>query len=231
MRSLLVLHTSWKALLAVLVLGALPAQAKPRVGVGLDLFIEDARLSGEQAINASRRDESFDYGSDSFLSATISMSVPAPIASERARIGGGFRLFGNYGAAGNRVFGFGLLNQAFISAEYGLPVAEKMEVMFGARGGLSLLLPGQEFSQEIDRLQDEGVGVWSLPRLGWVLGLSAGARRQLSEKVFLRADLSGQLEKLYLFATSEEIDGLQFSKDWSTSGLRLGFTLGVEFTL
>jgi hypothetical protein len=208
-----------------------PASKKLRIGVGVDLFTEDSRMSGEQAINTSRRDESFDYSGGNFLSLTLGMSVPAPIASERARIGGGVRLFGNHTRGGDAVFGFGMLNQAFITGEYGLPVGKQFEAMFGARGGLQLLLPGREFSAEINRLQDQGVDVWSVPRLGWLAGLSVGARRQMAEHILLRADLAAQYEKLFLFATSQEIDGLQFNKDWSTSGIRLGLTLGIEFAL
>lgn len=207
------------------------AASRMRVGVGLDLFTERARMAGEQSINASRRDESFEYKSATFLSATLSLSIPAPILEERARIGGGVRLFGNYSAGGDRRFGFGLLNQAFVLGEYGLPVADKTEVMFGGRIGMSLLVPGRDLDREIERLQVQGVSVLSVPRVGWLAGLSAGARRRMSEHILLRADLSGQLDKLYLFATSETIEGLQFSKSWSTFGLRLGFTLGVEFAL
>ena len=207
------------------------AQSHLRIGVALDLFTEKASMTGEQAINTSHTDESFDYSSSSFLSATLSMSVPAPIAKERARIGGGVRLFGNYSASGNRTFGFGLLNEAFILGEYGLPVADKTEVMFGARVGLSLLLPGHELSQEIERLQVQGVDVWSVPRLGWLAGVSAGVRRRMSEHILLRADVLGQIDKLYLFSTSQEIEGLQFEKHWSTFGLRIGLTLGIEFAL
>ncbi len=207
------------------------ARSHMRIGVALDLFAEKAKLSGTQTINTSPRDESFDYGSTTFLSATLSMSVPAPIAKERARIGGAVRLFGNYSADGNHPFGFGLFNQAFVTGEYGLPVADKMEAVFGGRVGLSLLIPGHEMSAEIHRLQDQGVDVWGVPRVGWLGGLSAGARRRMSEHILLRADLSGQLEKLYLFATSEDLGGLQFDKHWSTLGLRLGLTLGVEFAL
>jgi hypothetical protein len=208
-----------------------PASKKLRIGVGVDVFTEDSRMSGEQAINTSRRDESFDYSGGNFLSVTLGMSVPAPIASERARIGGGVRLFGNYTRGGDGQFGFGLLNQAFVTGEYGLPVGKQFEAMFGARGGLAMLVPGREFSAEINRLQDQGVDVWSVPRLGWLAGLSLGARRQMSERILLRADLAAQYEKLFLFATSQEIDGLQFNKDWSTSGIRLGLTLGIEFAL
>lgn len=207
------------------------AASRMRVGVGLDLFTESAHMAGEQSINASRRDESFDYKSATFLSATLSLSIPAPVLEERARIGGGVRLFGNYSAGGDRRFGFGLLNQAFVLGEYGLPVANKTEVMFGGRAGMSLLIPGRDFDQEIERLQVQGVGVLSVPRVGWLAGLSVGARRRMSEHILLRADLSGQLDKLYLFATSETIEGLEFSKSWSTFGLRLGLTLGIEFAL
>jgi hypothetical protein len=215
----------------VRVAGMPRAPTKLRIGVGVDVFTESSRMNGEQAINASRRDESFDYNSSSFLSATLSLSVPAPIASERARLGGGIRLFGNYTGGGNSNFGFGMLNEAFITGEYGLPVGGYFEATFGARGGLALLFPGREFSEEINRLQDQGVDVWSVPRLGWLAGLSVGARRQMSEHILLRADLAAQYEKLFLFATSQEINGLQFNKDWSTSGIRLGLTLGIEFAL
>lgn len=235
MRSLLALHHSWKALLPVtLLLCALPSGAQPRVGVGLDLFTESTHLTGEQAINASRQDESFDFGNARFLAATLSLSVPAPIAKERARIGAGVRLFGNYDASQEdqeETFGFGLFNQAFLTGEYGLPVMDKLEALLGARAGVGLLFPGREFSQEIDRLQQDGVSVWSVPRVGWLLGLSLGARRRMSEKIFLRADLMAQMEKLYLFATDQEIDGVQFEKSWSTNGMRLGLTLGAEFSL
>ncbi|HYI00300.1 hypothetical protein [Hyalangium sp.] len=207
------------------------AKSRMRVGVGLELFKENSHLAGSQSINASRTDESFDYSSATFLSATLSLSIPAPILAERARIGGAVRLFGNYSASGNRQFGFGLLSQAFITGEYGLPVADKTEVMFGGRVGMSLLVPDRELSQEIDRLQVQGVGVWSVPRVGWLGGLSLGGRRKMSERIHLRADLSAQLDKTYLFATNETIEGLEFSKSWSTSALRFGFTVGAEFSL
>jgi hypothetical protein len=210
---------------------ALPAwAADTRIGVGVDLFTESSRLTGQQSINAARRDESFDYNSHGFLAATLNLSVPAPL-SERTRMGAGVRLFGNYGAGGGQAFGFGLLNEAFVTGEYGLPVADKMEAVFAARGGVALLVPGKEFSQEIHRLQGEGVSVWSVPRVGWLGGISVGARRKMSQHLLLRADVSGQLEKLFLFATSQDVKGLDFSKSWNTFGLRLGLTLGVEFAL
>lgn len=232
MHSPLVQRAPWKVLLSLLLLAlALPAEAQTRIGVGLDLFRERSSVTGSQSINDSVIEENFNYSSASLFSATLSMSVPAPILADRARIGGAVRLYGNYSASGDRDFGFGLLNQAFATGEFGLPIADRMELMFGARAGLSLLIPGRDLMEEIDRLQNQGADVWSVPRVGWLGGLSLGTRRKMSDKILLRADLSGQLEKLFLFATSEDIDGLQFDKSWSTFGLRLGFTLGVEFAL
>jgi hypothetical protein len=233
MRSLPVLPACWKALAAFALCAlALPAQADTRIGLGLDLFTESSRMAGHQTINTARQDESFDYRSNSFLSAALSLSIPAPI-SERARMGAGLRFLGNYGAGGegNRSFGFGLLNEVFVTGEYGLLVAEKTEAVFGARGGLALLVPGKEFDDEITRLREQGVSAWHVPRVGWLGGISVGARRRMGEHLLLRGDFTGQLEKLFLFATSQDIKGLDFEKSWSTFSLRLGLTLGVEFAL
>jgi hypothetical protein len=204
---------------------------KLRVGLGGDLFLEGSRMTGEQSINTSRIDESFDYSSLGFLSATAWLNTSVPTVSERLRVGAGLRIFGNYGAGGGRQFGFGLLNEVFVNGEYGLPVADKMEVVFGARAGLSFLVPNREFAAEIRRLQEQGVSVWNVPRVGWLLGPSVGARRRMSDRIWLRADLLGQAEQQYLFATSQEISGLRYTKTWSTLALRLGLTLGAEFAL
>ncbi|WPB75150.1 hypothetical protein KYC5002_39910 [Archangium violaceum] len=201
-----------------------------RIGVSPDLYLEGARMSGVQYINATRLDESFDY-SAGFLSITAWVNTPVPTVSERLRLGAGVRVFGNYAASGGQQFGFGIYNELFASGEYGLPVADKMEVVFAARAGLSLLIPGLEFAETISRLQTQGVAVWSVPRVGWLLGPSVGARRRMSDKIWLRADVLGQIGQQYLFATSQEISGFNYSKNWSTLGLRLGLSLGAEFSL
>jgi len=206
-----------------------------RIGVGGDLFFESSRMTGVQGINASRIDESFDYNSLGFVSATAWLNTSVPSVSERLRVGAGLRIFGNYAAGGGRQFGFGLLNEAFVNGEYGLPVADKMEVVFGGRAGLSFLVPNESqeanLAGEIRRLQEQGVAVWSVPRVGWLLGPSVGARRRMSDRIWLRVDLNGQIGQQYLFATSQEISGLRYTKNWSTLALRLGLNLGAEFAL
>ena len=110
-------------------------------------------------------------------------------------------------------------------------MAERTELVLGGRVGLSVLVPGREFSEYIDQLQEQGINVWGVPRVGWLVGPGVGVRRRMSERIWLRADLLGQVGKQYLFATSQEISGLQYAKDWSTLALRLGLSLGAEFGL
>ncbi|MFY0564645.1 hypothetical protein ACN28E_12390 [Archangium lansingense] len=206
------------------------AQGRMRIGVSPDLYLESARMTGVQNINAVQLDETFDY-SAGFLSATVWATTPVPTVSERLRVGAGVRILGNYVASGGQQFGFGILNEAFVSGEYGLPIADKTELIFAGRAGLSFLIPGLEFAETIRNLQAQGVDAWSVPRVGWLLGPSLGARRQMTDRIWLRADLLGQVGQQFLFATSQDISGFRYTKNWSTLGLRLGLSIGAEFSL
>ena len=212
-------------LVALFVAGS--ASAQERLGVGLDLWGDSGQLAGEQFINNSRLDESFDWGS---LGASGSAWLLFQ-ARERFRAGPGLRIYGNYGSGNNPNFIFGFLAEALFMGEYSLHAIEKFDAIFGGRVGIPVLFPGGEFQQEITRLQSEGVGVWGLPRIGWLAGLSVGTRRQMSEKLWLRADLNGQYEQLFLFLTDENVDGLRFRKSWNTHSLRVGLTLAAELAL
>lgn len=209
---------------------AASAPRQLRVGVGPDLYLDGGQMTGVQNINTAHLDESFGYTAG-FFSATAWLNTSVPTVSERVRVGAGLRILGNYTASGGQPYGFGLLNELFVSGEYGLPVADKWEAVFAGRAGLSFLIPGLDFASDIQKLQAQGVSVWSVPRVGWLLGPSVGARRRMSERIWLRADILGQIGQQYLFATSQEISGLQYSKNWSTLALRLGLSLGAEFSL
>ncbi|MGA9520876.1 MAG: hypothetical protein WBV82_05395 [Myxococcaceae bacterium] len=225
MRSSLNGVRSVAAVLGVLVAGS--ALAQERIGVGFDPFFESSTMSGEQSINISRFDESFDYGAaGGAVSAWLLWS-----AEKRVRVGPGLRVYGNYGSGDNPQFIFGFLTDAFAMGEYSLNVIEKFDVIFGGRAGLSVLVPGQELSSEIQRLRLQGVDAWNVPRLGWLAGLSLGTRRQMSEKIWLRADFHGEYTQLFLFATHHSVDGFDVGKAWNTHSIRLGLLLGAEFSL
>jgi hypothetical protein len=91
-----------------------------------------------------------------------------------------------------------------------------------------VLFPGEQFGEEIRRLQSQSADVWSLPRLGWVAGVNVGLRRQLAGALYARLDLGGQLGHQFLFATDQIVDGLRFRKHWGNDIRRLGATLGIE---
>jgi hypothetical protein len=213
--------------IAAALLSATAAFAQERVGVALDVWAEGSSLTGEQWINTSRIDESFTYGA---LGGAANLFMLWRI-DERLRFGPNLRLFGNYGASGDRGFILGFLSEASAAVEYALPAYEQFEALFGARAGLAVLFPGGAFAEEISRLQAEGVGIWNVPRPGWLVGLSVGARRPIGGNVSLRADLHAQYEQLFLFATDQLVDGLRFRKSWRTDGLRGGFLLGAEIAL
>jgi hypothetical protein len=193
-----------------------------------DFFLEKSRMGGEQIINVTRRDESFDYASNGFISVTTALSYPW---GKRFRLGPGIRVLGIYSGAGQDAFEFGFLVEALLMGEVGIPLVEKWEMTLGGRLGLPVLFPRGDFGDEIRRLQVDRVGVWSLPRIGWIAGITAGAKRQMTERLWLRADLNGQLEQIFLFATDELIEGFAFRKNWSAHIVRVGLTVGLEVTL
>jgi hypothetical protein len=199
-----------------------------RVGLGLDFFLESSRLNGEQWINTTRRDESFDYPSAGLISGTVSLMFGR---GGRLRIGPGLRLYGNYAAGDNRDFLFGVLSELFALAEYGIPAIEKVQVVLGGRAGAGLLFPAGDFGDEIRRLQRQGLGVWSIPRVGWLAGVNAGARRPLGDRLSVRLDVLAQMSQLFLFATDQVVFDLRVRKGWSTYSMRYGLTLGLELAL
>lgn len=194
-----------------------------RIGASVELYGESSRMSGEQWINNFRADESFDYRAGPLAATVYALFHP----TERFRVGPAVRFMGNYGER----FTFGYLAEAHAQADYALRAFEQVDAVFGTRVGVSVLFPGEELAEEIRRLQAQRADVWSVPRLGWVAGLSVGARRKIAGNLYGRAEISGQLGHHFLFSTDQIVDGLRFRKFWGTDVRRLGFNLGVEVAL
>lgn len=202
-----------------------PALAVERIGVSLDGFAESGEMNGEQWIESSRINESFDF-SGAGLSGSAWLLWKF---QDRIRFGPGLRIHGRYGFANSYDFGF--LGDAFMTGDYSLPIFAGWDLTLGGRAGLSLLVPGGDLGDEISRLQAEGAGVWSVPRVGWVGAVSVGARRQIIDRLHLRLDFNGQIGQLFLFATDERVEELRFRKSWNTWTQRVSATLGLEVTL
>lgn len=198
-----------------------------RIGVSLDLWGESSRMSGEQWINNFRSDESFDYGSGPLAASIYVLFQPW----QRVRIGPMIRFLGNYGEGGGNGFTFGYATEGVALGEFSLRAFEKFDVVLGGRAGVSVLFPGEEFANEIRRLQAQGASVWSLPRIGWVAGLNAGLRRQIAGRLYGKLELGGHVGHQWLFATDEIVEGLRFRKYWGNDIRRLSASLGVEVAL
>lgn len=214
----------------LLTFAAGPAAAQERIGFALEPWLERSHMSGRQSIDNAVFDQSFEYGSAGF-SAALSLLFQAG-ERERVRAGPALRVYGNYRALQDSEFHFGFLGEALFLGEYAIPsVAERFDAIFGFRVGVPLLFPGGDLRAEIDRLRRDDVSVWAIPRVGWLAGGTVGTRRRMTEKLWLRADLTGQYEQLFLFATSQTIDDLRFRKSWRTHSVRVGLQLGVELGL
>ena len=200
-----------------------------RLGVGVDGFLGGGGVKGEQWINATRLDESFNFATPGLSGTAWLLLRHASV--ERLRYGPAVRVYGNYAASQGENFTFGPLFEGLVTGEYSLPAMEKFDGIFGARAGLAVLIPGGDFEAEITRLRREGVDVWGVPRAGFVAGLNVGTRRRMGENLWLRADLLWQYRQLFLFATDQTISGLRFRKNWSADGMTLGLNLGVELGL
>ena len=218
----------WAVLMTVVVSAV--AAAQERVGVSLNVYAEGGRRDGERWINNSREPENDEWvgpalSADAYvLYGGKELKIPPSI-----RIGPGVRVYGEYASLGQR-YAYGILNDLYMIGEFSLPAFERFELALGARAGLSLLIPTGDFASEIRRLQAQGIGAWSIPRVGWIAGVNAGMRRKMIDRFWLRLDFLGNWQTLYLFAIDETQGGYRFRKYWSVSSLRLGATLSAEVT-
>lgn len=215
------------------------ANAQTVLGIGPGFFVEDSDLSAEEQASIELRDESFAYTSDGFLSGSIYIMKDW---TESIRLGGQVTYYGTYSASVTpegdnnndeepQIYEFGRLLEVSARIEYLLPVTDTIDLALGGMAGFPILIPDGDFQAEIDRLKDQEVGVFDLPRIGYLLSPVFGARYKYSEHLYFRGDLLFKWEQLFLFRTTEEVQSIPFRKTWSTSTLRSEFTLGIEVVL
>lgn len=195
-----------------------------RLGVGISGQGEAGRMEGEQWVHTSHLDESFNYSRSGPVFSVWGLGQILP----RLWLGPTVRVMGNY--AGND-FEFGFYNELGGIGEWALPVFEKFEFLLTGRANMSLLIPGGDFANEIQRLQRDGASVWNLPRVGWVVGAGAGLRRQMAERFWLRVDASAQTGRLYLFSSSSYVADYRVRKYWSNGMNRWEVGVSAEIAL
>ncbi len=213
------------------------ASAQQFVGVGAGVYTEDGDLSAtEKRDVAPSQDQSYSYDSHNMMMAGIWYLRNS---SENIRWGGGLRYYGSYSIVeipdqpnGNNdqidPYELGQLTDLYVQAEWLLHFGGNKALILGAQLGPSILSPDGEFHNAIKDLKDQGVNVWDTPRLGYNVAPQVGGLWQLDDRLSLRADLGVRYESLFLFAIDDNVDGVAFSKHWSTSTLRYEFGLSME---
>lgn len=217
------------------------AAAQTVVGVGANAFFEDSKLNGVQQIAVQENDESYEFRSDGFLTGGFWFLFQM---GDRIRAGSMIDYYGTYASLTKCQegqcddeefepdrFEFGKLVEFFGRFEYGIPMAESAELILGTVFGLPILFPSGDFEEEISGLQDEGASVLGLPRIGYLVGPNLGARWKYSEHLSVRGDLMVKWEQIFLFRTSQSIDGISFRKNWTTGTLRYEIGVGLEVAL
>ena len=217
---------------AVTTLGvaAAAAQAGPEVvGLSVDVYGESSGLNGHQNLDVMESNESFDYGAGPFALRTW---VKFPWKT-RLQWGAGLAWRGRYSAEleNDQAFVFGQLTELYGQIDYGIPFHKKWTANFSGRVGLATLFPEGDFSNEIERLQDGDVGVWSGPRFGWLIGATAGVRYPLTKRITLVGDLGLEAERIYLFHTQDTVGDVHVEKSWRNEVTRVSVSFGMEVGL
>jgi len=208
--------------------GKAPPAAPKRLTLSLDTYFDRALLYHEQWIGPFHLQGSDASGNAGLFALSGAYLQPWQHGLE---LGWGGTLLGSY--ATTRGLGeLGLDFEGRALAEYPLrKVVEQVDLIFGARLGLEVVVPMGDLADEINRLQTQGIGAWSAPRLGWQIGASLALRRPLIPGLAARVDLVGAWGQTWLFHIDEEHSGLRYQRYWTLDRLRLSVNAGVEFEL
>lgn len=219
--------------------------AQTVVGLGVNGFFEDSKLNGTQQIAVQENDESYEYRSDGFLTGSVWFLLQL---AERLRAGSGLEYYGTYASMTKcddeerdcddpdnpfepDRYEFGKLLEFYGRFEYVVPTTPSVDLILGTVFGVPLLFPSGDLADEIDSLQEQGASVLGLPRIGYLIGPDIGARWKYSDHLALRGDLMVKWEQIFMFRTTQNIDGISFRKTWTTGTLRYELGVGIEVNL
>ena len=224
-------------LVAAACAAALPATAHADepdvVGVALSAYFEDGTFDDAFMTSVIDQSDTFDYANDS--SWTLALSYLTHW-TDSVRVGGEARYFGLYAVERDGVEGeqsplveLGPLLQVVGRGEWLVPIVERRwTLVVGVDAGLAVLIPGRDLERQIEELQDEGVGVWSGPRLGYVVGARAGVKHPVWERLSLRLDYGVEGSRILVYRVDEEVGGIPVERDTTLKILRHSVSIGAE---
>ncbi len=112
--------------------------------------------------------------------------------------------------------------------EWSAPLATDLYIVGAPRVGVSLVLPSGVLADRISQYQSAGYDTWSGPRYGFLLGLDAGVRYQMSSWLSLRATVGYAWGMHFLLDSKVEGETVSASHSWQIQASRLSGNLGVE---
>ena len=217
-----------------------PAAAGPTIGLGPGIYNDagEREITVDQGVDDSEPERT-EFENAGLLN--LGSWVLFPL-SDRVRVGGGVRWFGNYETKdpdaeeedGRDVetYGYGTTFQLYGQGEYVVDLAGP-KLLLGAQAGLIVIVPGGDFQEQLESDEARGYDTNTLPRPGVFAGPLVGATYPLAKRLNLRADLGLQFARVWLQSSSAESQaaGLELTVDSHLVLTRLFLGLGIEVDL
>ncbi len=223
---------------AVLLMLPLSASAESELTIGGTAYYESATMDGEESVSLQDSDESFDYRNANFLSARLMYLRPY---TDDIYIGVGADFIGNLRGTlldedgepddPPEHYEFGPLLEGLAAAEWRVGLTDETGLALGGQLGVGALFPRGDFADEIRGLQDQDVRTWRIPRLAGSIGASAAFLWDIDDRLAVRTDLGVQYQNIFLFRTNQTVDDVEYSKRWTTGGLRTRLGLSLQIRL
>ena len=198
------------------------SQRESKIGLALELYNEDSFFSATRDFDGATVDRSSDYEAG-FTS--LRAWYMRPIGSRWGLVGGiAYRR--NY--EGPDDFVFGQLIDMLAEFEGRFSLYKSWKLRLAGQIGIATLIPTKDFKAEIDRLNADGLGVFSGPRFGWLSGGSVGVTFPITKQLYFFSAVGANWGRLYLFRSKKTIDNINVNNNWTAVIKRRTFDLGVE---
>jgi hypothetical protein len=216
-----------------------PTLDSAQIGLGAGFFMEDSEQRDEQLRGGqeTRNTEPQEWESASVYN--LQAWYLRAILTPGLRWGGGITWYNSYSLEDPEAenddeepFVVGQLFQVGLQGEYEITrVVSDLGVVLGLRGGGSMLFPSKDLRARLEALDRLGFDTWGGPSPGVYLAPLAGIRWPLTERVSLRADLSVQFSKLWLYSADGEAAGITSEENSELATTRTQLLIGLDFGL
>lgn len=211
---------------------------KSYIGLGAGFFIEDSEQRDEFFVGGQepRNQEPREWESASVYN--IQAWYLRTIFTPGLRWGAGLTWYNSYSLEepdsddDDDAFVVGQLFQVGLQAEYEIErIVSDLGIVVGLRGGGSLLFPSKDLREQIEGLERRGFDVWGGPSPGVYVAPLAGVRWPLTQRIALRADISAQFSKLWLYSADGEAAGITSEANSELGTTRTQLLVGLDFGL